>query len=226
MSQPVPVQAALDAVFPGATPTSRWVRRTRQQLTGHGFDPTGALAVIGLCRDERCVPMRRRLERSWGPAFDASSLGGVPVLGRTGMQAAVAHAAARAPAQLVVFGFTHIGLDARGQWGPAPGGTAACGALAALLPRLPAESALQASDLEFSLLHHALRQGGVKASTLAELTLGAHATARATWNQLVHHVRGQVDVALFTGVLVHRPEGDWVWSPPGLQIRDGVATAL
>jgi hypothetical protein len=226
MSEPVSLQSALDAVFPGATPTSRWVRRTRQQLTGHGFDPVAALAVIGLCRDERCAPLRRRLERSWGESFDASSLGGVPLLGRSGIQAAASHAVGRDPAQLVVFGFTHIGVDASGRWGPAPGGTTACGALASLLPRLPAESNLEAADLEFSLLHHALRQGGVRARNLPELTLGAHAVARANWTQLVHHVKGQVDVALFTGVLLHGPQGDWVWSPPGLQIRSGAATAL
>jgi hypothetical protein len=51
--------------------------------------------VLSVCRDELLLPVEDAVHEVWGPSFDASSLAGLPLLGRTGMAAALGHTPVR-----------------------------------------------------------------------------------------------------------------------------------
>ena len=188
-----------------------------------GFRPRNTLPVVGVCRDELMLPFEEAVQAAWGPAFDASSLAALPLLGRTGIGAALGHTPGEdGRNRFVVFSFPHLGVDAEGTPGLVlrPGirhGTTACGALVAARARLAsgdldADTELDPDDVEMGLLLLALHAevGGGPVPDLVGLTEVLRRRAIGVLDRLVdglHAAGTPVDHAMVSGIVVHGPHG-------------------
>ena len=213
--------------FPGSVPMLQFVSSSRQQLAGRGFTPENTLACVGLCRDEICVPFADALQGVWGPSFSFASLAGAVLPGRTAFGAFLHHAPTfEGRERIVLFGFTHIAVDADGVPGPCerpglPMTSNACGALVGFHGELEAGLGtleLDPDDPEFGLLRQRMAARLEPGATLdlVDVTMLAH---RVLSEDLERQVRGavdpeRVDAAVFTGVQVHGPQGA-EWIQPG-----------
>lgn len=177
---------------------------------------------------------------SWGPYFDMSSLGGLPLLGRTGITAALGHAPDEAGRhRLVVFAFPHIGVDVDGVVGivarpGVPGTTAACGAVdiarRALLSGVSGV-VLDPHDVEESLLVARLRRvlGDGAVPGLAEVTEIVRECAVDELGLLLAGLStpgSPVDFALVSGVVVHGTLVDRVSVSSATVVVDGAVHPL
>ena len=195
---------------------------TSLALGAHGFARESSLPLVSVCRDELMFPFVDAVTAHWGHCFDLSSLGGLPLLGRTGVSAALGHTPDEdGRHRLVVFAFPHIGVD--GFVGSVhrpgvPGETTACGAIEvarSALARGVSGVVLDPHDVEESMLVARLRHvlGDAPVPDLVTVT---ELVRRAAVDELVLLLGGlstprvPVDVALVSGVVVHGPEVDSV----------------
>jgi len=211
------------AAFPNAMPIDEYVRRTCSSVTPYGFAMGNSLAMVGRCRDELTDRLAEPLRERWGPPFNMSCMAGMLFLGRAGLWAAQNHAPGEDGRQrYVIYAMPHIGIDEHGVVGRyrRPGQqepTAACGALVGFQRELADGTInvdLDPYDLEASLLRQrllrALQYGHVPdIRELTEVTrdviladLVETSTRMRTW--------AHTDVAVFSGVQVHTPDGDYV----------------
>lgn len=204
--------------YPSAVEVSSFVTALQQHLRPHGFSRGRCLPIVCTCRDELAFDVKQRIAEAWGPIADVSSLGGVPVLGRSGWDAVAGHAPYDDGTQrLLVVVLPHIGVH------PGPGAvrragqpepSAACGALVQLGHELAEghqDTDVHVDDAELSLLRRAVQPhlptGPV---TLPGLTEAARtASADAAQRLAGHALRDPAwDVAVVAGVLVHARDGD------------------
>jgi hypothetical protein len=220
-----PVAGPLDALaahFPDAVPVADFVTWTDWALAGFGFRPVNVLALVDVCRDELMLGFQHAVRATWGPTFDAGSLAALPLLGRTGIGAALSHAPGEdGRHRFVVFAFPHIGIDDAGVVGSVrrPGirhGTTACGALVAARAQLATEPlgrlAFDDDDVEMSLLRRVLRAelGEAPMPDLVTLTEVVRRRVTSELERLVAgltEVGSPVDHAMLSGVVVHAPDG-------------------
>lgn len=207
--------------FPGSMPEKHFIRRAAVTLIQHhGFTPANTLACVGVCRDELCRSLFDEVESMWGEAFDASSLGGVLTLGRTGFAAAQAHAPLiQGRSRYVFFLFSHIGISAAGEPGVAtrPGRdqpSSACGALVALQKESadePRTGSIDWLDPEQSYLRSRLKRVRDldQPVDLVELTKATHRASVEDLATLMSDAvdREREDYAVVAGIQIHGPEG-------------------
>jgi hypothetical protein len=207
--------------YPDAIPVDDFVTWTDWVLSRFGFRPSNVLPLLSVCRDELMLPLVDAVHGTWGPSFDASSLAGLPFLGRTGLAAALGHAPGEdGRHRFVLFVLPHVGVDGEGGVGVVrrPGvrrDTAACGALVVISEELAAPGPAgedDPDDLEMGLLraHVAARLVDVPVPGLPVLTDLVRREAVAVLDRLVAELgtpAAPVDHAVFSGVLVHRPDG-------------------
>jgi hypothetical protein len=217
-------QRTLAERFPGAVTMPRFIDSSQAALAAHGFVPANTLACIGLCRDEICAPFADALQAVWGPSFSFASLAGAVLPGRTAFGAFLHHAPVEGGRhRIVLFGFTHIAVDAEGVPGPCerPGMdrvSNACGALVGFHGELGAGLGALEIDLddpEYGLLRQrmAARLEPGAPLDLVGVTLLAHRVLAEDLERLVRGAidPGLVDAAVFTGVQVHGPQGaEWI----------------
>jgi hypothetical protein len=212
-----------------------YVTWTERVLAPYGFRPQVALALVSVCRDELMQPFRRAVSATWGASFDMSSLGGYPLLGRTGLAAALGHAPdAEGRHRLVVHAFTHIGVDDDGTVGQvhrdgveAP--TAACGALVVARRALEAGVSgvvVDRHDVEESHLVAQLRRvlGEAPAPDLRAVTELVRDLAEGELGYLLDEAASthpELEVALLSGVVVHDRHRDLVAVTRGSLSRAG-----
>jgi hypothetical protein len=181
------------------------------------------LAMVGVCRDELTDALTEPIRAAWGSPFRMSGMAGMLFLGQAGLRAAQFHApGADGRHRYVVYAMPHIGIDADGQVGSVnrPGQdlrTTACGALQGFRSELESGhviSEMDPYDLEMSLLRQRLLRsipyGHVP--DIVELTtitrdvilddLGRTAARMHSWRE--------ADIAVFSGIHIHTPEGDYV----------------
>lgn len=213
--------------FPRAVPADGFVASLEASCRAGGFDPGHALLLAGACRDEVCFPFVGRLEAIWGPAFHIGSLGGLLMLGRSGL-AAAAHHAPQDPGQpqrFVVVACAHIGMDGSGSFGylrreHQSASSRACGALMGFRDELVTGRlalGFDPADPEMSLLRQrvfsALHYGDVPEPVeLTEVVAGAireDLDDMLAWYTARPGLDGAVAFHVTTGVLVHAPAGDW-----------------
>jgi hypothetical protein len=201
-----------------------YVGWTEQVLAPHGFRPQVALALVSVCRDELMHPFAEAVTATWGAAFDMSSLGGYPLLGRTGLAAALGHAPdAEGRHRLVVHAFTHIGVDDDGTVGQVhrdgvEDPTSACGALVvarAALEQGVSGVVLDRHDVEESHLVAQLRRvlGESPAPGLLPVTELVRDLAVGELGYLLDEAartHPELEVALLSGVVVHDRHRDVV----------------
>ena len=199
---------------------------TASTLAPHGFTPGNALSVVGVCRDEMMFPVEAALHDVWGPAFDMSALGAMVFLGRTGLAAAAGHApGVDGRRRFVHVVMPHIGLDVDGAVGYVrregqSESSTACGALVGLQRQLAAgalATEIDVDDLEMSLLRstlapHLERRSGATAPDLLELTELVRTVATAEIVRLSAGLltAAATDVAVFSTMMIHGPDGDRV----------------
>jgi hypothetical protein len=209
--------------FPNAMPLQAYMDAVREALAPLGFDPANAIACAAVCRDEITQPFVEALQRTWGEAFNLSSLAGMVLCGKTGFHAALAHAPiVGGRRRVLVFGMAHIGLGADGTLGTfvrrgfnTP--SSACGALAAFRREL-AEGHLHVTtdpdDIEQSLLRQRLLQripyGRIP--SLLELALEVEALILADVERQAElgFDPSQVDWGVLNGMQVHGPGREFV----------------
>lgn len=129
--------------FPGSYEEDAFVKRSALTLLqDHGFTADNTLACVGVCRDELCRPLTRRIREMWGETFDLSGLAGMPWLGRTGYASARSHApVVRNRRRYIFLIFTQIGIGPAGEHGMScrpgcPGLVPTCGALSLILDEI------------------------------------------------------------------------------------------
>ncbi len=141
-------ETALAAHFPGAQSESSYIKRTGEVLKPYGFQPSNTIACVGVCRDELTRTLVEDIQKTWGEAFNFSSLAGMLFLGKTGFLAAHQHAPnGDGPERYAYFAFPHIGLDSQGTLGVCYRAgrkepSHACGALLAFQQELPSNNEL------------------------------------------------------------------------------------
>ena len=211
---------------------------TRDALASYGFAEHTSLPLVSVCRDELMFGFVDAVTAHWGHCFDLSSLAGLPLMGRTGLGAALGHAPDDdGRHRLVVFAFPHIGAD--GGMGAVhrpgvPGTTSACGAVDVARNALLAGVSgvvLDPHDVEESLLVQRLRRvlGDAPVPSLPEVTELVRAAAVAELTLLLGGLSTPetvVDWALVSGVVVHGHDEDAVWVSSATVAVDGVAHDL
>lgn len=209
--------------FPGAIPVEDYVKRTYDACLQHGLVSEKTLAMVGVCRDELTDALTEPIRATWGPPFRMSGMAGMLFLGQAGLRAAQFHApGADGRRRYVVYTMPHIGIDDEGRIGYTnrPGQdakTTACGALMAFRSELESGRVygeMDPYDLEMSLLRQRLLRsipyGAVP--DIVELTtitrdvilddLGRTAARMHSWRDS--------DIAVFSGIHIHTPDGDYV----------------
>ena len=194
-----------------------------RELAPHGFAPGTALPLLSVCRDELMADFRRDVRRRWGHFFDLASLGGLPLLGRTGVAAALGHAPLDGVRhRLLVLVLPHVGLEA-GAVGSVvrpgvPGTTSACGAIVVAQQALAAGVSgvvVDRHDVEESLLVARLHES-VGSGALPDLVETTELVRRAAVDELrllageLSTPESPVDVALVSGIVVHATGHDRV----------------
>jgi len=195
---------------------------TREVLSPYGFTPDLSLPLVSVCRDELMFAFVDTVTSHWGHCFDLSSLAGVPLLGRTGLAAALGHAPdAGGRHRLVVLAFPHIGIDRTGgavHRPGVPGITTACGAVDVARQALVdgvSGVVLDPHDVEESLLVQRLRRvlGDGAVPDLPHVTELVRRSAVDEMRLLLSGLATPelpVDFALFSGIVVHGSETDRV----------------
>ncbi|MCK5798334.1 MAG: hypothetical protein KAI47_14175 [Deltaproteobacteria bacterium] len=217
--------STVEKFFPGSIDEARFIERTREVLDPLGFTPENTFALVGGCRDELCRPLHLGIQRTWGEAFEISSLAGMVNCGRTGLQAAHGHAPIEGGrARYIYVVMPHIGIGEGGELGLSrrlgrEGISHACGALAGIhaeLARGEVDIELHWDDVEQSLLRQRLLahlSWGSKPN-LAELTHLTEQIARDDLEALIAQDVDpkEADYAVFTGIQIHAMDGaDLSW---------------
>ncbi len=68
---------------PQARPQESFLRAVHSHLVPLGFEAANTIACVGVCRDEITRSFVDGVQRTWGEAFNFSSLGGLLFLGKT-----------------------------------------------------------------------------------------------------------------------------------------------
>lgn len=214
---------SLDASFPGAVRSGAFLREVRDTMHDLGIARAITLPMVSICRDELTTELFARVQEIWGPAFTLAGLAGVPALGRTGWDAALAHVpddGARGCA--LVLGFPHIGIERDGTIGVTQRRgqsttTSTCGALSSIFAtisdgRFPTE--IDVEDYEASRLALRLVDPANPPASLVDLTISAlEAVEVDIWKAIdAAEVWRDHDVVVWCGVQIHGHGGeDWIW---------------
>ena len=234
-------ETSMTSEFSGAIPQERFVARSYEELHRHGFRAENAIAFACVCRDEITLPLVDDIERTWGEAFIFSSLGGLPILGKTGFLAAQQHAPIDEGGieRYVYYALPHIAIGPHGEFGVyfrsgRQKASHACGALMAFQHELESRSlqlAPDPDDIEQSVLkRHLLRKiryGDVP--NLLSLTKIAHAVILEELERMIQLTVDPTrsDYGLFTGIQIHTPEGrHFVWPGAAYVMKDGKKVSL
>jgi hypothetical protein len=221
------------AGFPGVRTERDYVVHTLARLSPMGFTADNTIACVGTCRDEICSSLGREVTEVWGEAFNFSSLGGMLLLGKTGVGAACHHAPIEnGRARYVFFAMPHIGVLGDGRFGlcKRPGRSdesAACGTLAAIVRELelgPLETEVDPNDIEISIVRQALspRIEG-RSTSMLDLTLLLQQIIEHDLERLLELSLGRcaADYGVFTGIQIHTPAGNQVWPKTQYAVVNG-----
>lgn len=234
-------QTSMTNEFPEAVPQDGFVAQSHEKLKKHGFLAENTIAFASVCRDEITLSLVEDIEKTWGEAFIFSSLGGLPILGKTGFLAAQQHAPIdeRGIERYVYYALPHIAIGPHGEFGVyfRPGrqkASHACGALMAFQHELESRSlqlAPDPDDIEQSVLKRhllgKLRYGDVP--DLPSLTRIAHAVILQELERMIQLTVDPMrsDYGLFTGIQIHAPEGrHFVWPGVAYAVMGGKTVSL
>lgn len=229
----------LSEVFPGALPEADFVERSARALSPSGFNTDNTIACVGLCRDEITHSFTEIIKKTWGEAFNFSSLAGMLFLGKMGFLAAQHHAPNIAGRERYVFyALPHIAIDREGDIGKCEragrhGESHACGALYAFQKEMEGGKlrlGLDFDDVEQSLLKIRLLQE-IHYGTVPDLSELTRVTLGVIQKDLDRMIgltvdAGKSDYAIFTGIQIHGPDANYVWPDASYCVVEGVRSEL
>jgi hypothetical protein len=217
-------------LLPGTLPAVEYLERTAAAARSAGFHPSETLPLVASCRDELMSQFVADVDGVWGPPFLIGSLGGLVLTGVSGIGAAVGHAPDRGLRHFVAYVMAHVGIDSDGTPGRVrrPGQahpSTACGALTAFLAEVRSGGLrleYDRLDPEMSLLRTrlapALLSSGVP--DLLGLTALARDVALADLTEIGGMTGpGRGTVSVFTGIVVHGPDGADYVAPSLSEVR-------
>jgi len=236
---------ALREHCPFSIPQADFVKNSAKALAPLGFTSDNSLPIIATCRDELAMSIHRDIDDSWrstrnnsGVSFSMSSLGGMILLGRTGMKSAISHAPKddKGKSRFIFYAFPHVGVHSCGELGHIrriglDEDSSVCGALEVVRKEIVSgfvKYDMDPLDYEYCALKHRmlshLEYG--KKPTISELTVLAHQIIVSDLEALIQEVttnHPNFDYAVFTGIQIHRPtlETD-VYPGKCYGVKDGV----
>jgi len=125
----------LKRYFDRVSTEADFVEKAYIALNKFGFNADNSIACVGICRDEICQSLFEEVNKTWGYAFNLSSLAGMFFAGKTGLMAAMHHSPiVEGKERYVFYAMPHTALDTEGRIGKCkrtgrPGESIACGAL-------------------------------------------------------------------------------------------------
>lgn len=229
----------LKDVFPEAMKESDFVKKTYTALGPVGFTAENAIACVGICRDEITQPLIEKVKKTWGEAFNFSSLAGMLFLGKTGFTAAEHHAPNEDGRERYVFyALPHIAIDEEGTVGLCTrvhrkGKSGACGALMGFQKEMAdgrLNLGLDFDDVEQSLIKMKLLQE-IRYGNVPDLLEVTRTALKVIQDDLKKLSRLTVDTkkndyAAFTGIQIHGPSGNYVWPSECYAVVNGKREAL
>jgi len=233
-SAPASFAEAVERFFGGSLRADDCVLRLTAALREQGFTRDSTLTTLSLPRDPLMLPLRELLQKQWGECLCLSTLSGLPLLGVTGLRAAISGAGqgGQRP-RTAIIACAHLAIAADGTVGEcdvlgqrkddAP--AHACSGLLAFRHELASgqvDVQPDPADLEYWLLKQALLPRvtfGTTVPSLEELVQLAAGAIADEVEQLVNAVLlppdGSADssalaeagdVAVFVGVALHGPQ--------------------
>jgi hypothetical protein len=218
-------ETALSTHFANAVPVAEFVSRSHLALRTHGFKASNTIACVSVCRDEITRPLVEEVQKTWGEAFNFSSLAGMVFLGKTGFLAAQHHAPNEEGCERsVYFALPHLAVGSDGEIGVCfragrQEPSHACGALLAFQQELASDSLrldLDPDDLEQSLLKQRLfrilKHGDIP--DLVSLTKLAYTAILEDLDRMIGLTVDptRTHYAVLAGILIHGPDhSDYVW---------------
>jgi len=233
--------------FNGYLPAGEYANLLYTKCHPHRFDKDNTFGIVSTCRDEICNPLYETLKKTWGQAFDLSSLAGIVCPGATALGAALSHVPQGH--NCCIMAFPHIGVNQAGT----PGLVSrermkeeshACGALAKLLKELQQpegpkgiqddfQSSVIKDDLEYSVMRQKLgsdlknRQPQEKKNLdLVSLTKRAAEVANTDLLRLVKKAvedsKRNINYVVVVGIQVHGPGyRTYVWPYANTIVKGG-----
>jgi hypothetical protein len=203
---------------------AEFIEKTYKSLNKLGFDADNTIASVDVCRDEISQPLVSLIKEKWGEAFNLSSLAAMFFAGKTALLAAMHHAPIiDGKERYVYYAFPHIAIGSEGQLGLCrrkgrEGDSNACGALNVFLGELKVRKlnlSMDNKDVELSLIRTRLMReipyGRVPdLLELTEITLKVIREDIESALSMTVHTKHS-DYALFTGIQIHGPEGNYIW---------------
>lgn len=219
----------VDAHLPGTVAMAEYFLDTGRRLRRYGFENANTLGLVAACRDEIASPLVDALARHWGLTFGCRSLGGFPLLGRSGIATGVGHAPlVGGRRRFVFFAMPHVAISEEGEIGTVyreglHEASHACGSLAAVVAELQSgriDMRMDFDDLEQCCVRQkllsALRYGD--RPDLMEITKLACRVIHEDLQRLLGGIADptEFDYACLTGILVHGPQDThWIWPQEG-----------
>jgi hypothetical protein len=213
---------------------SEFIEKSYKALNKLGFDADSAIASVDVCRDEISQPLVALIKEKWGEAFNLSSLAAMFFAGKTALLAAMHHAPiVGGKERYVYYAFPHIAIGSEGQLGLCrrrgrKEASNACGALNVFLGELKDRKlnlSMDDKDVELSLIRTRLLReipyGRIPdLLELTEITLKAIREDIENALSMTVHTKHS-DYALFTGIQIHGPEGNYIWPAEPYAIVNG-----
>ena len=232
-------EETLNANFPGTVTEEAFVQASLPALSKKGFTAANTIACVGVCRDEITQPLVEKVKNTWGKAFNFSSLAGMLFLGKTGFSAAEHHAPDEEDKErYILFALPHIAIYTNGEIGVCrragrKNTSSACGALLAFKKQLEAgrvQLGLDIDDVEQSLIRMRLLQeipyGQVPSLlSITQTTLGIIQNDLKRMIDLTVNT-DRSDYAVFTGIQIHGPDGNYVWPDLCYSVVNGAEQAI
>ncbi len=224
----------LAKVFPVTVPDTEYLTQMAAQLNGLGFSKENTLPCVGICRDEITTPFAGKVSEIWGDHFDFGGLGGLMIAGKTGFGAASHHAPTTFDKQRFLFiSMAHVGITAEFEVGKfkrcgQDHQDNACGALVAFTGELNSgkvDENVYGNDVEMGFLKRRLLKilPAGKQYDLLQVTQAAHDAAKADIEAFAAEALDPktTDWALFTGIQLHMPQGEFIAPRSGSAMIDG-----
>ncbi|MGK7872503.1 MAG: hypothetical protein AB4426_04095 [Xenococcaceae cyanobacterium] len=216
---------ALQAYFEGALELSDYMDQTVKNLKPHGFIDENTLGMIAICRDEITDPLYEAIHKHWGLTFNCCNLAGFVMMGKTGLEAAIAHTPIQYGVRRFVFyAMPHIAISQTGKIGEVyregiKKTSHACGSLCAIVHELHSGYLKVETDMED------IEQSIVRQKILSKLKYGEDADllkiTKLAWKIISKDVEellsknidtNKFEYVLMTGIQIHGPnDTNWIW---------------
>lgn len=210
--------------FPGAVPMPVFMQMTYEALGEYGFDDKNTMAMTTLCRDEITEPFMTEVSRTWGEAFNCSSLAGFVMMGKTALAAATDHVPiVDDKRRFAFYAMPHIAISKDGEVGQVyrygiQKVSHACVALEAIVKELSSgrlKLAMDMQDVEQTMIRQKLLSSiyyGDKPDLIEITKLASQIISEDIQNLFSTVDKSVFKYAVMTGIQIHGPmDTTWIY---------------